>query len=127
MSPTTADIVVIEPARAGERGGLAGIDSPALRGELAFAACAGCHPISAGEPRALAPTLFGVRGRDIATHPSYTYSPALQALAGAWTDAQLDAFIANPSAVAPGTTMRVAGIADSAVRADLIAYLRSLR
>ena len=43
-----------------------------------------------------------------------------------WTYAELDKWLLKPSAYAPGTKMSFAGIADPKVRANVIAYLRSL-
>ena len=47
-------------------------------------------------------------GAKIAARPDFTYSPALKAKDGAWTDANLDAFLKAPMAFAPGTRMPVA-------------------
>ena len=41
-----------------------------------------------------------------------------------WDDPTLDAYITDPTAVVPGTTMDFIGIADAKDRADLIAYLK---
>ena len=43
-----------------------------------------------------------------------------------WDYAMLDAFIANPKAAVPGTSMGYAGLKDADKRADVIVYLRSL-
>jgi cytochrome c len=60
--------------------------------------------------------------------PGVDYSPALRVLAkrrGRWNAALLDRFIADPEAVAPGTSMTFTGMASARERADLIFYLRS--
>jgi cytochrome c len=41
-----------------------------------------------------------------------------------WNEETLDAFLADPLRVVPGTAMGYAGVADAQERADLIAYLR---
>jgi cytochrome c len=41
-----------------------------------------------------------------------------------WDAAKLDAWIADPPAFLPGTTMAIPGIADAQTRADLIAFLK---
>jgi cytochrome c2 len=51
---------------------------------------------------------------------------ALAAAGATWTYDRLDAFIADPAAFLPRTTMAITGIADGRDRAALIAYLRSL-
>ena len=83
--------------------------------------CRGCHAVS------IAPTLRGLVGRPIASVASFTgYSDGLKAHASeAWTEANIDLFLASPSAFAPGTLM-VKTIADPQRRADIIAYIASL-
>ena len=99
---------------------------PALAqdGEQLFAMqCHACHQ-SASTP--LAPTLTGVAGAKIAARADFTYSPGLKAKDGTWTDDNLNAFLTNPMAFAPGTKMPVSVPADDA-RAAIIAYLHTLK
>jgi cytochrome c2 len=98
--------------------------TPEVRNQVLYATCAGCH-VEGG--RGTAPPLAGVVGRRVASHPGFTYSPALRAAGGTWTEERLDAFLANPGAFAPGTTMRLEAMRDSADRAGVIAFLRTLR
>ena len=44
-----------------------------------------------------------------------------------WDAKTLDAYVANPQAVIPGNTMPFSGIADAKQRADLVAYLLTLK
>ena len=44
-----------------------------------------------------------------------------------WDEKALDAFLDNPQKVVPGTTMPFSGIANPRERADLIAYLETLK
>lgn len=92
----------------------------------AFAPCAACHSIKLGENR-LGPTLSGVVGRKKASVPGFAYSPAMKAQKGVWTDAALDAFLANPRAAVPGTRMMYPGMPDPAQRARLLNYLKTLK
>jgi cytochrome c len=96
-------------------------------GLRAFVACGACHEVERGAPSTVGPNLFGVVGRDIASLPGFDYSEALRALPGAWDAAALDRFLANPELMAPGTRMGADGIADPRERADLVAYLETLR
>lgn len=89
--------------------------------------CAACHTFEQGGANRTGPNLFGVVGRDIASLPGFAYSDALKGLPGDWTEQTLDAFIANPKAVAPGTKMGFAGEADAQARAAIIAYMTSLK
>jgi cytochrome c len=106
---------------------LATTAAPALAAtgeELFNGNCADCHALAptAGQT---APPLQGVVGRKIASAPDFAYSDALKAKsADTWTPANLDAFLANPQAFAPGTAM-YGGAADPADRKALIDYLAS--
>jgi cytochrome c len=90
-----------------------------------FAGCASCHSLG-NNAGGMAPGLGGIVGSVVASRPGYDYSPALKVLGGRWTEERLDAFLADPGAVAPGSRMsyRVPGLED---RAAVIAFLRDLR
>ena len=51
------------------------------------------------------------------------YSPALRAAGFPWDTAALDAWLVDPQAMIPGTTMVFRGIGGPGARADLIAFL----
>lgn len=93
----------------------------------AFAQCAVCHATTANAPKKLGPTLAGVAGKPAATRPGFAYSAALKGAKIVWTDAKLDAFLAKPSQVVPGTKMAFGGISNAATRAQLIAHMKTLR
>ena len=93
----------------------------------AFAQCAVCHATTAGAPRKIGPTLAGVAGKPAATRPGFAYSAALKGSKIVWTDAKLDQFLQGPARMVPGTKMTAAGIGNAATRAQIIAYLKSLR
>jgi cytochrome c len=84
--------------------------------------CGDCHTVD--PPSGTAPALKGVVGRKVASLSDFQYSDALKAKGGTWTEAALDAFIANPKAYAPGTEM-TGGAADPADRKAIIDYLKS--
>lgn len=85
--------------------------------------CKMCHQAAS---TAMAPSLAGVAGAKIADRPDFTYSPALKAHGGTWTDANLDAFLTLPAAFAPGTKMPVSVPSDEN-RAAIVAYLKTLK
>lgn len=60
----------------------------------------------------------------VASMADEKYSDALSSAGGNWTYDDLNAFIANPGAAVPGTSMSFWGIPDDGERADLILYLR---
>jgi cytochrome c2 len=88
--------------------------------------CAACHTLDANGGTRVGPALYGIVARSIAAEPGFTYSAALKTHGGAWSAANLDGFLKNPQAFAPGTTMPFAGIASDAERRNVIAYLETL-
>ncbi|MCK6554515.1 FAD-dependent oxidoreductase [Candidatus Binatia bacterium] len=95
----------------------------AAHGATAFGPCAVCHPTDASGRSGAGPNLRGVVGRKAASDPSFAYSEALRARGATWTETELDAFLADPQAYAPGTTMSFAGLKDPAARAAVIRVL----
>jgi len=97
-------------------------------GEAAFARCVACHTINAGGADGIGPNLNGVVGGPVMHRPGFAYSEAMaahKAEAPTWGYDELDQFITAPARYVPGTKMSFAGLRDTAVRVNLIAYLRS--
>jgi cytochrome c2 len=98
----------------------------AAKGEATAAICKACHAFEAGAPSPIGPNLHNVVGRKIASVEGFNYSPALKAKAGeVWSYENLNHWITNPQAFAPGTTMAFPGLPDGQQRADVIMFLRS--
>ena len=89
-------------------------------------ACIACHSFNEGGKSGIGPNLYGVVGQPVAHREGYAYSAALKGKAVSWSYGELDKWLVKPAAYAPGTKMTFAGVADPKVRADIIAYLRSL-
>ena len=66
-------------------------------------------------------------GREPASVRDYTYSEAMKANKSAWTAAALDAYLADPRGDIHGAKMFFKGLPESRDRADVIAYLTSLK
>lgn len=99
----------------------------AQAGARAFVVCSACHTRTAAEANKLGPTLAGAYGKKAGTNDGrYAYSPALKGANVTWNDKTLDAWIAKPNGVAPGTKMAFAGVADPQTRANIVAYLKTL-
>ena len=98
------------------------IDS--VSGQSLYRECASCHAASKNHAR-YAPSLRGVLHRRVASDPDFDYSPAMLATGGAWTRERLNAFLANPGAFIPGTSMQFGGIAEPTARDKLIEFLQS--
>lgn len=101
----------------------------AERGRALFeGACAECHDDSPAQQRLQGPPLFGVIGRQAGSVMGFGYSDALRkagSVGKTWTEAELDAFLADPDKSVPGGYMPVA-VTESTERADMIAYLKTL-
>lgn len=90
--------------------------------------CAMCHTVTPDRRALMGPGLHGIVGRQVGGVPGFGYSAALAGLGGkgkVWTKTDLDRYLADPSAYAPGTTMPVS-LADKAQRRALLAYLDKL-
>ncbi len=88
--------------------------------------CAECHSVREGKNKK-GPSLFAVVGRKAATVADATYSDALKASGILWSPDKVDAYVAAPKKLVPGGKMKYDGLASAAERADLIAYLATLR
>lgn len=92
----------------------------------AVASCAQCHSFVAND-HASAPSLARVFGADIASTGFANYSSALEQRSGRWTRENLLAFMDDPQAFAPGTTMPDPGVDDARTREELVNMLDEMR
>ncbi len=91
-------------------------------GEREYRACRSCHQLDAGKNGA-GPSLHGLFGATAGQVEGFRYSDAMIASGVVWTAETLDAFLADPKDVVPGTSMGYRGLRNDTKRADLIAYL----
>jgi cytochrome c len=132
-------MIDVASAETGDKTSTEGTDQPAVslgtllasadaeKGAKVFKNCAGCHDPSKGGPNKQGPGLWGVVGRDHASHEGYGYSDGMAALKGKpWTYEALNEFITAPKKVVPDTKMTFGGIKKDTDRANLLAYLGSL-
>jgi cytochrome c len=90
----------------------------------AFLPCAVCHSIDGSN--GTGPTLKGIVGRKSGSVPGFHYSRAMRNAALTWDAESLDQYLKDPQELIPGNVMPFSGVADSAQRAEIIAYLKSL-
>jgi cytochrome c len=89
--------------------------------------CVACHGVAKDAPPSVGPNLVGVVGRKAgAATGLMPTSEAMKKYGVTWNAKTLDEFLTNPSAKVPGTAM--AGVLpDAGERADMIAYLSTLK
>lgn len=87
--------------------------------------CSTCHTATPGQRHGVGPNLAGLAGRRAASG-DFNYSTALRNSGLTWDAATLDRFLAGPSKLVPGTRMLIP-VPDPKQRADLIAYLGTLK
>ena len=105
--------------------GFAHAAGDAQAGEAVFKkSCAVCHTTEEGKNK-VGPSLRGVVGRHFAALSDYTYSDALKKADKTWDDQTLDAYLANPRALLPGTKMIFLGLKSAQDRQNVIAFLQS--
>jgi cytochrome c len=95
-------------------------------GKSVFNKCAVCHTIDPAK-KSVGPTLFGVVGRHSASLDGYSYSPAMKTADKTWDAATLDVYLTNPQVVVHGSKMLFPGLPKPEDRANVIAYLSTLK
>ena len=95
-------------------------------GARVYRKCSACHKLEPGE-NGTGPSLYGIVGRTKASSAGYGYSETLASMGGDWTPEDLNAFLEKPSDYVPGTSMSFSGLKKVEERANLIAYLATIR
>jgi cytochrome c len=88
--------------------------------------CISCHSGEPNQVRTNGPNLWDVVGREKASMTDATTSKVLRDWGGVWTYEDLNTYLYGPSLTKPGGLMEVPSIPDDNMRAELIAYLRTL-
>ena len=97
----------------------------ATAGKAVFAQCVACHSVDGSN--GVGPSVQGIVGRKGGSLAGFRYSRAMKNTAYTWDAAHLDGYLANPQAAIPGNVMPFSGVTDAKARADLIAYLATLK
>ncbi|WP_428825768.1 c-type cytochrome [Azonexus sp. IMCC34842] len=89
--------------------------------------CGDCHSVVPGKNKK-GPSLAGLNGRKAGSIADFSgYSEAMKQSGITWAPEKIDAYIAQPKKIVAGGKMKYDGLAESASRADVIAYLMSLK
>jgi len=93
------------------------------KGAKIYQRCMSCHSPDANK---YGPAHRGVFGRAAGSVPDYNYTDALKKSGLTWDEATLDKWLTEPKALVPGTKMTFK-LSDPQERADVIAYLKTLK
>ncbi len=98
-----------------------------VAGERVFKTqCGACHSTLPGK-NLVGPSLHGIVGRHSGQVDGFRYTAANKNANVTWDEATLDTYLTNPRAMIVGTTMTYVGLKNDTQRADLIAYLATLK
>jgi cytochrome c2 len=90
--------------------------------------CADCHSVKPRGQALAGPQLTCIFGAAIGAREDFNYSTAMTDLPDEfWSPENLDAFIEDPTAWLPGTTMRPFELSDEESRKHVLAYLAKLK
>ena len=102
----------------------------AAAGQRVFAQCRACHTPDQGGRNGVGPNLWGIVGKPAGQREGFRYSANMQELAQGgltWTTENLDKYLNNPKDLVPRGSMAFAGVRNAEQRANLIAYLETLK
>lgn len=99
------------------------------KGEEISHKCQVCHSFDKGGANKIGPNLFGIVGEGIAQGKNgYQFSDALKQHQGSkWDVENLNHWLWKPQSFAKGTKMTFVGLPKAQDRADIVAYLESLK
>ena len=98
------------------------------KGQQVAKVCLQCHTFEKGGANKIGPNLFGIMAVNIAAVPGYQFSQALAAHKGEkWDPEKLNVWLFRPQDFAKGTKMSFPGLPKVQDRADVVAYMESLK
>ena len=106
-------------------GGSAGA-ADADAGKKVFTKCSACHAVEAGKNK-VGPSLFGIVGKKAGSDPTYKYSDNMKNSGLTWDEKTLNTYLEKPQEMVKGSKMAFAGLKDPTDRANVIAYLQTLK
>lgn len=89
--------------------------------------CKVCHTFNKGGKTVFGPNIFGSYGKLSGQVKGYAYSKALLKARLTWTDTNIIEFIADPEKFLPGTKAKFPGVKSAKQRADIVAFMKTLK
>ena len=105
-------------------------EGDAAKGENVFKKCKICHQVGEGAKNQVGPQLNGVIGRKAGSLPDFNYSPAMKEAGEkglVWSEETIAKYSENPKDFVPKNKMAFVGLKKEDERADVIAYLKTLK
>lgn len=102
-------------------------DGDPVKGKKVFKKCKACHTVDKDGKNLVGPNLFGIVGKKAAQREGFKYSPAMMESGLTWDEATLDTYLAKPRALVKKTKMTFVGLKKEKHRANVIAYLKTLK
>jgi cytochrome c len=98
------------------------------RGQQLVKVCLQCHTFEKGGANKIGPNLWHIMEEHNGAAPNYQFSEVLHAhMAESWDPEKLNVWLFKPQVFAKGTKMTFPGLPKPQDRADVIAYLESLK
>ena len=91
------------------------------------AKCSTCHTCNEGGPNKQGPNLFAVIGRQSGQVNGFKYTDANKNSGLTWDNQTLFEYLANPKKYIKGTNMAFPGFKKDQDRADVVAYLNTMK
>lgn len=95
--------------------------------QVATRFCVVCHSFEKGGKVVYGPNLFDIVGKPAGAIAGYQYSAALKNSGLVWNDRNLIGFLADPEGFVEGTKARFPGLKSARQKADILAYLKTLK
>jgi cytochrome c len=100
------------------------------KGENVFKKCKICHQVGEGAKNQVGPQLNGVMGRKAGSLTDFVYSPAMKEAGEkglVWNEESIAKYVENPKDFVPKNKMAFVGLKKEDERADVIAYLKTIK
>lgn len=105
-------------------------EGDAAKGENVFKKCKICHQVGEGAKNQVGPQLNGIVGRKAGSLADFNYSPAMKEAGEkglVWNEETIAKYAENPKDFVPKNKMAFVGLKKEDERADVVAYLKTLK